>query len=605
MIDRSPAVAPGAVAPVIVSGPAGSGRAGRGTLPRWGAPLLLAFVALLVYLANGRPNGAIDTLSNELVPVVLWTKGSLDIGEFDRFDSGGVPGGSGFAHVVGGVTLPKYPIATGLLVAPFYLPSVRQRARTAPTTLEWIEYAQRSGKTAAAIVTALSVAVFVLLARRLGANDGLAIALGFAYAFGSSAWSISSQALWQHGPGVLMLLLAALASLAHDARPRAATAAVVGVCCGLAVAIRVTNVLFAAPLLVWLLIRRRGHLVSLFLPFAAFVSLLVGYNLVVWGHPAGFYGTITTQPQGHLLGRLAGVLASPGRGLLVYFPLALLGLGGLAVATRSRQLLASLWGCLAAFVGLQLLAIGQFFMWWGGASFGPRLTTEIQPALLLLSIPLFAAAGARRAWLVAAFGVLLVWSIPVQAVGAFLYSGSWDAWPAFIDVSPQRLWDWRDNPVHRDLTLDRLRWVVFKPAALTDFRAEYRAPARLGALAGAEVILPVHVSNRGTERWLPYGSGIGGLAVHLSYHLAPAGSSRERREGPRTHLGEIVSPGEEVVVGLRVVAPMEPGRYLLEVSLVQELVDWFESRGTPPAPVELWVSRRQSASAPAQGPSGG
>jgi hypothetical protein len=37
-----------------------------------------------------------------------------------------------------------------------------------------------------------------------------------------------------------------------------------------------------------------------------------------------------------------------------------------------------------------------------------------------------------------------------------------------------------------------------------------------------------------------------------------------------------VSPGDEVIVPVGVLAPGEPGNYMLEFDLVHELVRWFE-----------------------------
>ena len=114
----------------------------------------------------------------------------------------------------------------------------------------------------------------------------------------------------------------------------------------------------------------------------------------------------------------------------------------------------------------------------------------------------------------------------------------------------------------RDLTVDRMRWVVYRdPVRLTEFRAEYGvSTAPLAADAGEEIVLPVTVTNTGNERWIPYGRGPdSGLAVHLSYRYTPVDGSTATLEGVRTHLGEVVSPGETVKIPLRIVAPAKPG----------------------------------------------
>ena len=46
--------------------------------------------------------------------------------------------------------------------------------------------------------------------------------------------------------------------------------------------------------------------------------------------------------------------------------------------------------------------------------------------------------------------LLFVWSIFVQAVGAFCYpNGNWDDTPQSVDQYPERLWNWNDTQIGR------------------------------------------------------------------------------------------------------------------------------------------------------------
>ena len=60
-------------------------------------------------------------------------------------------------------------------------------------------------------------------------------------------------------------------------------------------------------------------------------------------------------------------------------------------------------------------------------------------------------------------------------------------------------------------------------------------------------------------------------------------------EGKRTTLPGTVAPGEAVSLAATVVAPDEPGSYVLRVSLVQEGVAWFMSKGAPPLDIPAVV----------------
>ena len=110
----------------------------------------------------------------------------------------------------------------------------------------------------------------------------------------------------------------------------------------------------------------------------------------------------------------------------------------------------SFYAVLGLFVVAHVLLVSKYYHWWGGVCFGPRLLTEIQPMLLLLAIPLLRDAKARNVTL--SFYVLFVWSTSVQVVGAWVYPvGAWNYSPINVDRAPERLWDWTDNPISRDL----------------------------------------------------------------------------------------------------------------------------------------------------------
>ncbi|MGA3098419.1 MAG: methyltransferase domain-containing protein [Bryobacteraceae bacterium] len=64
--------------------------------------------------------------------------------------------------------------------------------------------------------------------------------------------------------------------------------------------------------------------------------------------------------------------------------------------------------------------------------------------------------------------------------------------------------------------------------------------------------------------------------VHVSYHWVDPEDGTLVHDGLRTALPFDVRPGETALVNARVLAPNSPGRYRLGLTLVQELVAWFE-----------------------------
>ncbi len=419
--------------------------------------ILLFLIAFFLYNINLRPIASGDSVPAALIPVTLLTEGTLRMDRYSRYYAdycGGMYRSQKdipvpyFFHETRYGIFSAYPVATGLLVTPFYMLPVGIYHLFHPDTAEWAFFSRIAEKISASAVASGTVVLFYLLCFRLGLARRQAWVLTFAYAFASQAWAISSQALWQHGPGVLFILSAALAALAHVDNPSAGKALLVGLCCGLAVAVRPTNVLFAAALGGWILIRRPSFWLHYLFPATALGAALALYNVAVFGTLRGGY----TRPfDADFLEGLGGLLLSPGRGLFLYFPLAFFGFTGLYRGIRGKVPdLGFYLVMIVSFAG-QVLLLTKWPTWWGGYSFGPRYLTEVQPMLLLAAIPWFRhARKGSLPW--AAFMVFFAWSLFIQGVGAFIYpAGGWDAKPVSIDVMPSRAWDWKDNPVSRDI----------------------------------------------------------------------------------------------------------------------------------------------------------
>lgn len=126
------------------------------------------------------------------------------------------------------------------------------------------------------------------------------------------------------------------------------------------------------------------------------------------------------------------------------------------------------------------------------------------------------------------------------------------------------------------------------PLADSAFRLEWgplTAPDTMAA--GKTVPVRVVVTNRSAHAWPdPVSSdpaGNGAFAVRVGYRWIGATKAADSVawDTNRADFVRPVGPGEQASVVLDVKAPTTPGRYTLQIDLLQEMVAWFGTRGAP------------------------
>lgn len=303
-----------------------------------------------------------------------------------------------------------------------------------------------------------TVLLYLLGRRRLTVIQSLALSL--LLCFGTSIYSTASRGLWQHGPSLLMLMLALLLLDRAPASPRVASLASLPL--AFSFIVRPTNIIPLAvfTLYVWRSMRPQ------FWRYAAWVAVVAisfaVFSLRTFGSLfPPYYSPLRLSGHTSFPTALAANLISPGRGLLVYTPFLIFV--GVGFARRARQgRTAPLEWCAAAIFVLHWLVISAFPVWWGGTCYGPRFFTDLVPLAACLSIPEIAARlderglprrGSRRStalnWL---FAALALFSVFAHARGALSRAANdWNAYPVNVDRAPERVWDWRDPPFLRGL----------------------------------------------------------------------------------------------------------------------------------------------------------
>jgi hypothetical protein len=400
-------------------------------------PILLGLFCFLVYNANLRTIGSGDTLPARYLPLILWHHGTLDLDADARLVAHGHSMAGNRPAADGKVTYFEpwaywmvrtrrqndlaslYPVVTPLLVAPLYFPAAMWL-----NIHDWAQpqidrVAELMEKISASFLASIASVLMYLLLRRDCGRWSIPLAMGFA--FGTNTWMISSQALWQHGTGELLVVLALLIVVAPALPLRTA---LLGAVCVLMAANRPPDALIAGAIIIFTVWSRRRSALWLLAGAALPLAALLYYNLDFIGHVAGAYA-LGKDPNKEFFrlswSGLAGLLISPARGLLVFSPFLVfipLGLIQRLRAPGSRGLAIALSFAVAA----QFLLYSQAD-WRAGVSWGPRWLTDLLPILVWMLAPApLVLRPIKRGLLILAMAA----SVGVQTVGAFWYTATSD-----------------------------------------------------------------------------------------------------------------------------------------------------------------------------------
>ena len=384
---------------------------------RYGFALFLA--ALTVYGLT--TYGGVRSSDSEVVfrtCEALATEGSLGIAPLELDPGFGVaPGRSDQQYSVFGpleslVCVPFYRFWDLTRLAPesvppshyidggFKLMLERQRSSTGPHRVRFVV------SFLTVLVSAANVWIFFLLIRRSCGSPPIAAVLAGLFGFATLNWPYAST-FFSEPLAMSLMLLSLLLLVGFDTGDTAAESEhdmasmggflAAGFLLGMSATAHLSTVLFAPFFLCYAagLGASEGGFKTRLLRGAQFAVgyavplLLLGiYNLhrfgdlletgrsVVPDAAARFgYGSWVAPWKG-----LAGLLISPGKGLLLFCPLVLLGLFAFPALLRRRRVLAV---ALSAAIGARILVIASRSDWHGGFGVGPRYMLLVVPLLLL------------------------------------------------------------------------------------------------------------------------------------------------------------------------------------------------------------------------------
>ncbi|PIY96867.1 MAG: hypothetical protein COY66_02400 [Candidatus Kerfeldbacteria bacterium CG_4_10_14_0_8_um_filter_42_10] len=408
-------------------------------LDRWIRATLLFLGIFVIYLANANFLGTSDGYPNRYLPLSIIQEGNLELDEVIILDSKG-------ARINSLVNsedkiVSKYPVLTSFLALPVYVVPFIFHAPITSAVVGSLT------KISAALITTFS-ALFLLFILRRFISEKWAVVLTLAYAFGTSAWTISSQDLWQHGASQLFLTLTILVLL--KAAEKQWFSCLTGLFAGLAIAARPMNAIIVAFLFLFILHYKRKVLPPAILGIIAPLSLLAFYNTYYFGAPwATGYGQEIINWSSNLLEGFFGLLISPSRGLFIFTPFLLFSLWGIIMVWRRPLVLAKEPKFLLRYLSLAvltyLLIMAKWWAWYGGVNYGPRMLVDLTPIFILMFVPLITQKLLQKRITVLVFSVFLLYSVFIQFVGIITWDMSWEKLNDLGSSDHSWLWDWRNN----------------------------------------------------------------------------------------------------------------------------------------------------------------
>ena len=423
-------------------------------------PVLVFLITYAVFVSNNDNIRPADAVWTEHVAASLLYSGDSDLNEYlpvleDRDFYATFRKDESIYYL--------FPIGTPLLVAPLLLASniamtalgfedVYSHLQTAsslsdiPLNLNLIH--------ASFFVSVTAALIYVIARRKL--TWPYAALLAMAFAFGTSAYSTASRALWQQGPSMLMLVITIYFFVRAEEDSRWVRFA--GIPLAFAFVVRPTNSVAILVFTLLVLLRYRNQLWHYLLGALLVAIPFIIYNVAVFATVfPPYYVPNRIGQSAHFWEALVGNWISPARGLLIFTPIIIFAGVGVLLMIKKRTARA-LDYALILIILLHWIVISSFDHWWGGFTFGPRFFTDMMPLFVLLMIPVLQSVAdtgnklGPRLLLGIGFTCTLILSLFIHHQGATEpATWMWNSVPIFVDSKVTRLWDWSDLQFLRGL----------------------------------------------------------------------------------------------------------------------------------------------------------
>ncbi len=371
---------------------------------------------------------------------------------------------------------------------------------------------------ASLLVAATVVLVFLMVLSFT--RRGPALLLAAAYGFGTCAWSIASQNIWQQTVNTLFLCLGIVFFLRVPQRTQ--YAAISALALGAAMACRATSAIVLVAVALYLLRYHRKASLYFALGMVPVPAAIGFYNWYYFGSPISFGQEVaghlmamekTGNPQlwqTPLLQGALGLLVSPSRGLLIFSPF--LAIAGYGIVRIWRDQRYHLMRPLTVAALTVMIMQCKWFDWWGGWTYGYRPWLDMIPFLVLFIVPALEWIWVSR-MRQGLFYTAIAWSCFVQLIGAFAYDKTWNDRQVFVVELPD------SRPLLRLSEANAIETARARGGKYTGpvwCNIDWR-DCRRRLWSHEDNIIGYYISDFGTARKRRYESAWGDLAVFRSF----------------------------------------------------------------------------------------
>jgi hypothetical protein len=277
--------------------------------------------------------------------------------------------------------------------------------------------------------------LYLLLKKQFSLDEKKALILTTIYLFGTVNFAMLSQSMWQHGTLQLFSILGLyfILDLVKSPNFKPFSAFLGGLFYGLAVLSRPT-VALALGLVGLFMLFKMGNFKSFFKAgFFTMLGLLLNVAFFLWYNNKYYIGIENQGYTSQLFGSwvspfpisFIGTWISPSKGILTYSPIFLFSFVGFYLAMKKGWKENVQFIFYFLIVILHTLIMSFWKHWYGGYSFGYRMSSDIIPYLIILMVPFIKSQSFDKNKIV--FWILFYISIFMQVFGIIFFDGIWHA----------------------------------------------------------------------------------------------------------------------------------------------------------------------------------